>query len=270
MFEKYAAANAGEPDANAAGTENENTASVSPSGAANTDATKAYSERLNADRERIRQEERERLQLERTRIEDEVIANAGFFDELGNRMTTKSQFDQWQSRRADTEIAEEFETDPAAAVKKLVAKELTAKEQEQARLVAEYQRKQAAGMAVITEAVQKIAAKYPNGSIKTVEDFEKIPKLDEIERLVLAGYTVVQAYEKANAEEIADMKIKAAHQAALNSTANRSHLHATGNTGGDDVVVPDSVKREIRSHGQTANYTDEQIRNIYLKYGKRS
>ena len=102
--------------------------------------------------------------------------------------------------------------------------------------------------------------------IKGFEDVETLPTYPQIIEKVKRGYSLLDAYELANKDNIIAQRAAAAKQKALNDAAGKGHLTATGGTGGKGVVVPADVVRTYKR--LDPSITDKQIQEHYSKFHK--
>lgn len=102
--------------------------------------------------------------------------------------------------------------------------------------------------------------------IKNFEDIEVLPAYPQIIEKVKRGYSLLDAYELVNKDSILAQRAAAAKQKALNDTAGKGHLTATGGSGGKGTVVPSDIAKQYRR--LDPNITDKQIQEHYSKFHK--
>lgn len=99
--------------------------------------------------------------------------------------------------------------------------------------------------------------------IKTAEDLFTHPKADEIKEYISKGYTIEDAYRKANREELEQKNYARIKQDVLNKISGKSHLQGTVAHGKGEANVPQDVMRTFRAI--MPNKSDEEIRQFYAK-----
>ena len=122
-----------------------------------------------------------------------------------------------------------------------------------------------------TGQLKEIAALGLDPDVTTLEDLagkypEKYPEMmDRVRR----GSTLAEAYRTVNFEAILEKRTAAARQAALNSTADKGHLKASGPAGGQGggaVEVPSDVRQMYQE--LNPGISDADIRKEYAEFLK--
>ena len=208
-------------------------------------STKDYSERLNADRERIRQE----IEKEQNDKLDRIAKSRGFenWQEL-EEFSNKEQLENLGVTDAgafEKYLNNIIENNPDIVRAKAIIAEQQARDSQRQ----------------LEEQVLEIGKLDP--SIKSVNDLIKHPSYDNILERVKKGSNVLDAYKLENFDALTGRTADAAVQHAYNNINNKSHVKTT--TGGTtkDTVVPTDVyamyKRNLPS------WSDEQIKKHYAK-----
>lgn len=104
--------------------------------------------------------------------------------------------------------------------------------------------------------------------IKGFEDVEVLPTYPQIMEKVKRGYSLLDAYELANKDNIIAQRAAAAKQKAINDAAGKGHLVPT--TGGVGAVLPEIPKSEYGLWQDSfPNDTPEKLKQRYHNAQKR-
>lgn len=216
--------------------------------------TKAYSERLNADRERIREEERKKIReiLEKEQKEKlDSIAKKRNFDSW-EELEEFSEREQLEALGIEDENAfKEYLTEIInnnPEIKK--AKEIIAEKEKMDKET------------YLNNQLKQISEINPE--IKSLDDLVTIDKYDDFSDKVNRGYSLFDAYRLTYFDELTKKSIETAKQAAVRSVNSKSHMKSTiPGSILEDIIVPAEVmamyKRNIPS------MTDEAIKKHYAK-----
>ena len=208
-------------------------------------STKDYSERLNADRAKIR-EELEKEQNERL----DRIAKARGFD-------TWAELEEYSNKQqledlgvSDVEAFDKYlntviENNPEIVRARQIINEQ--RERENQRLVAEQ--------------IEEIGKLDPK--IKSVNDLISLPNYDNILERVKKGATILDAYKLENFDTLTGRNADAAVQHAYNNVVNKTHMKTATGSVPTDIVVPNDIYAMYKKN--MPNWTDEQIKKHYAK-----
>lgn len=182
-----------------------------------------------------------------------------------------AQFEAEQ-RRVKLEALKKAGVDPAA-IEDIVSEHPVVKRAQEAIAQAEREKQQAQeneGRRWFEDQLAAINTLDPEAKIKDLEDLKsRDPEgFGKMLGLVRNGVSLVDAYKLGHFEELSARRASAAKQAALNQSAGKAHLKATGSQGHAEgsVEVPPEVRQQYRD--MMPGITDEQIRKEYARYLK--
>ena len=208
-------------------------------------STKDYSERLKADREKIRKE----LEEENNKRLDTIAKSRGF----DNWKELEEYSNKEQLQRLGVEDSEAFEKYLNNVIESnpeiIKAREIIA---EQKQREAERQLND-----------QLIEISKLDNSIKTINDLVAHPSYDKILDRVTKGATLLDAFKLENFEALTGRATDAAVQHTLNNINNKGHVKTTTGGSTNDVVVPNDVYAMYKRNLPT--WSDEQIKKHYAK-----
>lgn len=98
-------------------------------------------------------------------------------------------------------------------------------------------------------ALSELNTAYPDLKLNTLEDVVKLPNAEQIIDRVKKGYSLKDAYELSNQNEIIEKKVQAALQAQLNNINGKGHLKPNANDGGgniDTTIIPPETLDQYR------------------------
>lgn len=111
----------------------------------------------------------------------------------------------------------------------------------------------------INLAIKDLNDNYGLG-LKSANDLNTLSNADKIEKLLKAGFDIVEAYKMANYDTISQKQVNAAKQAAAASVTGRQHLGAfDGTPNAEFVKVPD----DVINAGIRAGWSEEKIQTNY-------
>lgn len=207
--------------------------------------TKAYSERLNNEREKIRKE----VETEqKTRLDN--IAKARNFDSWEE---LEEYDEQERLRNMGIEDSSEFKT----FLNELITKNPIVKE---AQTILTKQ-KEADKENFLKEQITTIS--QIDKSIKTLDDLVKLDRYDEFAAKIDKGYDLVDAYKITYFDKIKTNNIEAAKQTVLNNIDSKSHLKSATGVSGKEVHVPEDIMAMYRKN--IPGMSDADIRKHYAK-----
>ena len=209
--------------------------------------TKAYSERLNKDRENIKNELK--LELEReAQAKLDAIAKARNFDSWAEL----EEFDQ-------TERITGMGIDDPNEFKKMI-NDLIVNNPivQEAQKVLNKQKKEDQEVYIKTQIseINKL-----DNSIKTINDLVKLDKYDEFTEKLDKGYSLVDAYKLTYFDKIKNNVAEDTKQNVLTNLESKSHLKNTAGKGSKDVYVPDEVMATYKKN--MPDMSEEEIRKHY-------
>lgn len=127
------------------------------------------------------------------------------------------------------------------------------------------QQRQAEGKRLLEAQVQEIC--QLDSDIKGFQDLVACENFQQINDMVMSGYSLTDAYKIANFGKITQRKQAAATQRAINQAAGKSHMKQTGAAGsGNNISVPADVMSMYREMMPEA--TTEQIMAHYKRTHK--
>lgn len=208
-------------------------------------STKDYSDRLKADREKIRKE----LEEENNKRMDNIAKSRGF--------------DNWKELEeySNKERLEELGVSDSAAFEKYLNN------------IIENNPEIVKARAIIAEQKQKEAERQLNeqlieiskldNSIKNINDLVAHQSYDRVLDRVTKGSSLIDAFKLENFDALTGRATDAAVQHTLNNINNKSHVKTTAGGSVDDIVVPNDIYATYKRN--LPNWSDEQIKQHYAK-----
>lgn len=121
------------------------------------------------------------------------------------------------------------------------------------------------GQAQLQKEIEMIAELNPN--IKTLEDFRKLPNIEELDNMIInRGMSLSEAYKLANFKELTERQSAVAKQQAINLAKGKSHLTSTEGNAGEEITVPKDVLELYKALNPEMSTAD--IRADYAKRHK--
>lgn len=202
---------------------------------------------------------------------DSVIASLGLENPYtGKAITTRAEMEAYQKQHAEEQLSDMRERTGLTEedVEKLV--ELNPKyRQAMADQAAAKEAKEAADSArlnaFLEEAVAKIGKMDP--AVKTMEDLRNHESYKEVDSYVRRGYSIPDAFYKANEDAIRARERAAIEQQIRNSMNGRGHLESSSPRGDGGINVPADVMSLYRQINPNAS--DDDIVKAYTKYMKQ-
>lgn len=221
-----------------------------------------------AARKRAEAEFRKKQTIEQQRMNSEIKKRFG----NATNPATGKPIESWQDyldafdAQEQMKAKEELEThgvDPSVLERAIAASPALRKAQKSEEMLnaLTQQMQEEQGQRELENQIREIGRLNP--SVKSFEDLLKQKNFETFDTLVTQnGYSVLDAYKLANFDELAEMKTKAAKQAALNAAAGKNHLSGDGNgtldsTEGEDIpsadldkwqeFYPDATMKELKS-----------------------
>ena len=208
-------------------------------------STKDYSERLKADREKIRKE----IEEENNKRLDTIAKSRGF----DNWKELEEYSNKEQLRNLGVEDQDAFEK----YLNNLIESN---PEIIQARNIIAEQKQREAERQLNDQLIE--ISKLDN-SIKTINDLVAHPSYDKILERVTKGESLLDAFKLENFETLTGRATDAAVQHTLNNINNKSHVKTTTGSSTNDVVVPNDIYAMYKRNLPT--WSDEQIKKHYAK-----
>lgn len=211
----------------------------------NKKSTKEYSERLKADREKIRKE----LEEENNKRLDGIAKSRGF--DNWKELEEYSNKEQLQNLGVnDADAFEKYLNNLIDNNPEIVKARAIIAEQQQR----DAERQLNDQVAAITKL---------DSSIKNVNDLINHPSYEKILERVQNGSSLVDAFKLENFEALTGRATDAAVQHTLNNINNKSHVKTTVGGAATDIVVPSDIYAAYKKN--LPSWSDEQIKKHYAK-----
>lgn len=207
--------------------------------------TKAYSERLNKEREKIRQE----VETEH-KNKLNAIAKARNFDSWEE---LEEYDEQERLRTMGIEDGPEFKT----FLNELITKNPIVKEAQAILIKQKEQDKEN----FLKEQIKLIS--QIDKSIVTLDDLVKLDRYDEFAKKIDKGYDLVDAYKITYFDKIKTNNIETAKQTVLNNIDSKSHLKSVSGAAGKEIHVPDDIMAMYKKN--VPGMSEADIRKHYAK-----
>ena len=209
----------------------------------NKDKTKAYSERLNADRAKIRAE----LEAENIAKLDAIAQGRGFenwkeLEEYSNKQALED-LGVTDSDAFSKYIDNIISKNPKIIEANRILEEQAARDRD----------------AKLNEEILKIHEL--DESIKTIDDLLASPNYDSVLEKVKAGASLLDAYRLANFDILMGKASDRGSQKTYENVANKSHIKTSTGRAVNDIVVPSEVLSIYKKN--MPNWTEEQIKKHY-------
>ena len=209
-------------------------------------STKAFSNRLNREKEKLERELAEKKKAD-----------------LDNIAKTKG-FENWEDfekshRRENLEkigIADEDAF--TSLVNDAVMSNPTVVE---AQRVIEAQREREQ-KAVLDAAINEISSIDPD--VNSIDDLLSLDNYDGFYDLVEKGYSLPDAYKIISFDKISSKKAASAAQNVINNISSKGHITTTKGTQTKEITVPDEVLNTYRKNNP--DMTEDEIRKHYSKF----
>jgi len=208
--------------------------------------TKAFSERLNREKEKLKQD------FERNKAEElnKIAKSRGFssWEELEN-LDRKEKLENMGITDIDTfqaVIRDAISKDPIVLEAKNIIESQKKKEQDNA----------------INDAIREIS--NIDSTIKSIDDLLALDNYDEFYGLVEKGYTLVDAYKISNFDKISTRKAASAAQDVLTKIDSKNHIKPIKGSASKEVTVPEEVIAQYKKN--IPGMTEEQIRKHYNSF----
>jgi len=221
----------------------------SPIKADNIDKTKAFSDRLNKEREKIVAEKA----LEVSNRLDEVAKKRGFdsWEEL-ERYDEEEKFKELGV--TNTEELEKIITEKISKHPSIIKAEEVIKREEEARQAE-----------IFNKELKMISDINPD--IKTIDDLVKMENYDQFyDKVANKGYSYYDAFVLVNIEKIKEMTDESARKKALNNLDGKSHLKTIAGGVGKEVYVSSDEMETLRKN--FPGKTDSELKEMYKRYNK--
>ena len=208
--------------------------------------TKAFSERLNKEREKIRKEieSKQKAKLD-------AIAKARNFDSWEE---LEEYDEQDRLARMGIENTDEFKT----FIDNLINKNPIVKEA-QAILTKQKENERDIFIKEQVTSISKI-----DSSIKSLDDLVKLDKYDEFADKIDKGYSLVDAYKIVYFDKIKLNEIEKAKQNVLNNIDSKSHMKNATGASGKEVHIPEDIMAMYKKN--IPGMSEADIRKHYAKY----
>lgn len=210
-------------------------------------ATKKYSERLNSDRAKIRED----VEKEYNGKLDKIAKARGF--------ENWAELEEYSAQQQLEELGVQDKDAFKNYVNNIIDNNSEVLRARQ--IIAEQQEREAKRQ--LEEQVAEIG-KLDN-SIKSVNDLLSHPSYDRIVERVKKGANIVDAYKLENFDALTGRNTDAAKQSVYNNINNKSHVNTVRGTSPNDVVVPNDIMAIYKKN--FPHWTEEQIKKHYAKEG---
>ena len=203
-----------------------------------------------------------------------IFAAAGMTDRYngGKAITTKAEFDAWQSRAQTERLSRQLKEGTLTPESFQAAVNEAPAVKEAAALVEQIKAREAQEKAQADKEAfdRQVAAELANihsmdPGVNSLEDILNLPTGQEFRRLVEAqGLSYEQAFKLANLDRILEARTQAAAQGAALRTGGKEHLRSVVASGGS---VPMDVPRDVIEmyRDMCPELSMEQIRQDYQK-----
>lgn len=209
-------------------------------------STKAFSNRLKQERQKIEKE----LEEKRLKNMDEVAVRRGFknWKELED-FDKKEKIESIGISDADaftTVLNDAIASNPTVMEARKVLETQKQKEQE----------------TIMSEAISEIH--NLDSDINTVDDLLNLENYNDFYELVGKGYSLPDAYKVIAFDKIANKKATNAAKDVYKNIDSKGHLKTVSGTKTNEVLVPDEILAGYKKN--LPNMTDDEIRKNYAKY----
>ena len=205
--------------------------------------TKEYSERLNADREKIRKE----LEAENSKKLDAIAQSRGF-----------ENWEELEKITQEEEMKELGVTDVSAFSKYLDRMISNNPKILQANKILEEQKERDRQKEILDD-VEKIHEL--DDSISSLEDLMEHPNYEAMLEKVKNGSNLVDAYKLVNFDLLMGKSSKEGAERTYKNVTNKSHIRTTSGGATNDVHVPSDVMAMYKKN--MPSWTEEQIKKHY-------
>jgi hypothetical protein len=210
-------------------------------------ATKKYSERLNSDRAKIRED----IEKEYTGKLDKIAKARGF--------ENWAELEEYSAQQQLEELGVQDKDAFKNYVNNIIDNNSEVLRARQ--IIAEQQEREAKRQ--LEEQVAEIGKL--DSTITNVNDLLSHPSYDRIVERVKKGANIVDAYKLENFDALTGRNTEAAKQSVYNNINNKSHVNTVRGTSPNDVIVPNDIMAIYRKN--FPHWTDEQIKKHYAKEG---
>ena len=211
--------------------------------------TKLYSERLNKERDKIRNELRSEVEKENKAKLDAIAKSRNFesWDEL----------EEYDEAEKITQLGISDSNEFKSLLDTLISKNPIVKEAQDILL----KQKKAENEKFLKNEV--LAISKVDSSIKTFDDLVNLDKYDELLNKVNAGYSLSDAYKLLYFDKIKSVDINAAKQEVLTGLDSKSHLKTASGNAGKEIHVPEDILAMYKKN--IPGMSDADIRAHYAK-----
>lgn len=224
------------------------TPDVSEEKTTESNATKAFSERLKREKQKLEQVYAEKQKTEMNKV---AVAR-GFkdWDELEkySRQDNLKELGIENPEKFDAYVDELISKNPTVMKAQQIIDEQIAHERDR----------------VLTEAISEINKLDPD--IKTVDDLTQIENYDDFYDLVQKGYTLPNAYKVVAFDKITANKVAGATQKVITNISGKNHFQTLSGGNTTEVIVPEDILASY--HKNMPDMSDKEIREHYAKYLK--
>jgi hypothetical protein len=208
--------------------------------------TKAFSERLNREKETLKKQS----EIEKQAELDRIAVSRGFknWKELTDS-DRKEKLEKIGIEDPDTFnslVNDAVENNPIVLEAKKVIEAQKEREQK----------------AALDAAISEISEIDPD--IKSVNDLIALENYDEFYALVSKGYSLPDAYKIFAFDKLTSKKAISAAQNVINNINNKGHITPVKGGQTKEIVVPDDVLASYRKN--LPNMTEDEIRKHYAKF----
>lgn len=210
-------------------------------------ATKKYSERLNSDRAKMRED----IEKEYTAKMDRIAKARGF--------ENWAELEEYSAQQQLEELGVQDKDAFKNYINSIIDNNSDVLRARQ--IIAEQQEREAKRQ--LEEQVAEIGKL--DSSITSVNDLLSHPSYDRIVERVKKGANIVDAYKLENFDALTGRNTEAAKQSVYNNINNKSHVNTVRGTSPNDVVVPNDIMAIYKKN--FPHWTEEQIKKHYAKEG---
>lgn len=209
-------------------------------------STKAFSNRLNREKEKL-----ERELVEKKKADLDNIAKTKGFENW-------EDFEKSHRRENLEKIGIADEDAFTSLINDAVMSNPTVVE---AQRVIEAQREREQ-KAVLDAAIGEISSIDPD--VKSLNDLLSLDNYDDFYDLVEKGYSLPDAYKIISFDKISSKKAASAAQNVINNISSKGHITTTKGTQTKEITVPDEVLNTYRKNNP--DMTEDEIRKHYSKF----
>ena len=208
--------------------------------------TKAFSKRLNEEREKIRLE----IEYEQNKKLDQIAKGRGF--------ESWSELEEYSEKERIERLGVTDEEGFRSLLDELVAKNPTVQKAQQLLAQQEEERK----VEFIKTQVKEI--NNLDSDIKTFDDLTKLDKYDEFAEKVEKGYTLADAYKLVYFDKLQNKATLSTKQQVLNNIDSKSHMKTASGNSATEIHIPSDIMAMYKKN--LPKLSEAEIRKHYANY----